>query len=242
VDNGISWAAMIRAVLANTNTNVIASPQQMTLDNEQATLTSGQNVPFLSGQYTNSGNNTGGGGGNVNPFSTVQRQDIGTTLKITPRLNGSDKMTLTIDLESSELAGQTGDAGSQITNKRTFHNVVLVRNQQWIVVGGMIRDSEAIGENRVPLLSRIPILGNLFKVKNARRQKANLMVFIKPTIITDDLQAVALADAKYRDLQEMQRMQRSKDKLPSPELPSLEPTPLVAPPRTNGAPQTSPVP
>lgn len=242
VDDGISWAAMIRAVLANTNTNVIANPRQMTLDNEQATLTSGQNVPFLSGQYTNSGNNTGGGGGNINPFSTVQRQDIGTTLKITPRLNGSDKMTLTIDLESSELAGQTGDAGSQITNKRTFHNMVIVKDQQWLVVGGMIRDSEAVGENRVPLLSRIPLLGNLFKVKNKRRQKSNLMVFIKPTIITDDLQAEALTGAKYKELQDMQEIQRTKGDLPSPKLPSLDPSPVAAPPRTNGVPQTSPVP
>jgi general secretion pathway protein D len=242
VDSGISWAAMIRAVLAKSDTNVIGNPRQMTLDNEQATLTSGQNVPFLSGQYTNSGNNTGGGGGNINPFSTVQRQDIGTTLKITPRLNGNDKMTLTIDLESSELAGQTGDAGSQITNKRTFHNVVIVKDQQWLVVGGMIRDSEAVGESRVPLLSRIPVLGNLFKVKNKRRQKSNLMVFIKPTIITDDLQAVALTGAKYKELQDMQEIQRTKGDLPSPQLPSLDPSPVAAPPRTNGVPQTTPVP
>jgi general secretion pathway protein D len=92
------------------------------------------------------------------------------------------------------------------------------------------------------LLSRIPVLGNLFKVKNKRRQKSNLMVFIKPTIITDDLQAVALTGAKYKELQDMQEIQRTKGDLPSPQLPSLDPSPVAAPPRTNGVPQTTPVP
>ncbi len=100
-------------------------------------------------------------------------------------------MTLTIDLESSELAGQSGDAGSAITNVRKFHNVVLVRDQQTIVVGGLIRDSKVSGETRVPYLGRIPLLGNLFKYRSAKRQKTNLMVFIRPTVLTDRPAGVA---------------------------------------------------
>ena len=237
VNNGKSWAAMIRAITSDTNNNVIANPTQMTLDNEQVTLQSGQNVPFISGQYTSTG--AGGVNGQVTPFNTVQRQDVGTTLKITPQLNGSDAMTLTIDLDSSELAGQTGDAGSQITNKRTFHNVVLVKDQQWIVVGGLIRDSKATGETRVPFLSRIPLLGELFKARNDRRQKSNLMVFIKPTIIKDNLDVSAATNAKYNAVHDDIRKQDSPDKLPTPQLPALD----VPPPAPAGrSPQTSPVP
>ncbi|MEJ0100558.1 MAG: type II secretion system secretin GspD [Pseudomonadota bacterium] len=248
VDNGISWAAMIRALTADTNTNVVAMPTQVTMDNQEVNLESGQQVPFITGQYTNTG--TTSTTGSVNPFTTVQRQDVGTKLKITPQLNGSDAMTLTIDLESSELAGSVGDAGSQITNKRTFHNVLLVKNQQWIVVGGLIRDSKAAGESRVPFLSRIPLLGNLFKVKNDKRQKANLMVFIKPTILTNSIDVQNATNDKYRQLQDVMKMQQDKyAPLPSPQLPSLNAPSDVAPvvpgpaaPPAGNAPQTSPVP
>lgn len=237
-DNGVSWAAMLRALSTNSTTNVIANPTQLTLDNQEVTLTSGQEVPFTTGTYTNNGNNVGGGN-NPNPFTTVQRQKVGTTLKITPQLNGSDAMTLTIDLESSELAGQVGDANSQITNTRTFHNVVIVKDQQWIVVGGLVRDSKTGGESRVPLLSRIPILGYLFRTKSEKRTKSNLMVFIKPTIILDSLGATNVANAKYREYLELLDTQEAHDKgekLPPPRMPALD---QPAPAR---APQTSPVP
>ncbi len=135
---------MLRALSSDSDTNVLANPTLIALDNQEVTLQSGQQVPFITGQYTNTGNNNANNG-SVNPFTTVQRQDVGTTLKITPRLNGKNAMTLTIDLDSSELAGQLGDAGSQITNKSTFHNVLLVQDQQWIVVGGLIRDSKILG-------------------------------------------------------------------------------------------------
>lgn len=241
-NNGISWAAMLRALNTDSNTNVIAQPEQLTLDNEEVTLQSGQNVPFVTGQYTNTGGNNNG---SVNPFTTVQRQDIGTTLKITPQLNGSDAMTLTIDLESSELAGQTGDAGSQITNKRTFHNVVLVKDKQWIVVGGLTRDSQSGGGTRVPFLSRIPLLGELFKTKNNRRSKSNLMVFIRPSIVTDNADLNAETSSKYQEVQDAQSAQGKSRSLPPPRLPPIEqPADSPAPSASPGAkaPQTSPVP
>jgi len=256
VDNGISWAAMIRALASDTNTNVIANPTQVTLDNQEVNLESGQEVPFLSGSYSNVGGGIGGGigggaggglggGGGIgnvfgSPYNQVNRQQLGTKLKITPQLNGSDAMTLTIDLESSELAGQTGDGGSAITNVRKFHNVLLVKDQQWIVVGGLIRDSETSGESRVPFLSKIPLLGNLFKTKSKARSKKNLMVFIRPTIITDNLDADAATQSKYGDMIEAQKAQRENTRLPSPKLPELgSPSSPAAPSRQ---PQTTPVP
>lgn len=245
-DTGLSWAALVNAIAADTENNVVAMPTQITADNEEVNLESGQEVPFLTGQYTNSGNNSGNNG-NVNPFTTVQRQQIGTKLKITPQLNGSDAMTLTIDLESSELAGQSGDAGSAITNVRKFHNVVLVKDQQTIVVGGLIRDAKVQGETRVPFLGRIPILGNLFKYRTATRQKSNLMVFIRPTVLTDSLQASLATNEKYQAIRDAQQAQGAVNTapamLPFDKPPLLPPTPApdsrvpVGP-----APQTSPVP
>lgn len=244
LDGGLSWAALIRAIQSDQNTNVVAMPSQTTLDNEEVNLESGQNVPFLSGSYTSlagAGAGGGGAGGIGNPFTTVNRQDIGTKLKITPRLNGSDAMTLTIDLESSELAGQTGDAGSQITNKRTFHNVVLVKDQETVFIGGLIRESETTAETRVPLLGRIPLLGNLFKTRNAVRSKKNLVVLIRPTILRNSAQTAAIADEMNEKIRDAQREQ-AKDKTFPPMLPGQKP-PLLDPlPPPAPAPQTAPVP
>jgi general secretion pathway protein D len=247
IDGGLSWAMMLRAIATDANTNVVASPRQVTLDNQEVNLESGQNVPFLSGSYTSLGNAgagggaAGGGGGIGNPFTTVNRQDIGTKLKITPQLNGTDAMTLTIDLESSELAGQTGDAGSQITNKRTFHNVILVKDQQMIMIGGLMREGETTSETRVPFLGRIPLLGNLFKTRNAVRSKKNLMVFIRATIIRNDQQLAQITSETYEAVRAAQQEQK-KEKQAPPMLPG-QTSPLLPPlPATSPAPKTSPVP
>jgi len=248
LDGGLSWAAMIRAIATDANTNVVASPRQVTLDNQEVNLESGQNVPFLSGSYTSLGNAgagggaAGGGGGIGNPFTTVNRQDIGTKLKITPQLNGSDAMTLTIDLESSELAGQTGDAGSQITNKRTFHNVILAKDGQMIMIGGLIREGETTAETRVPFLGRIPVLGNLFKTRNAVRSKKNLVVFIRPTIIKSEDQVAQMTSEMEQLIREAQQEQK-KEKQAPPMLPGQS-SPVLPPmlPPASVAPQTSPVP
>jgi general secretion pathway protein D len=245
-DSGLSWAAMIRALASDSNTNVIANPVQVTLDNQEVNLESGQDVPLLGSTYSNPGLGGGAGGGvggGLNALvapTSVNRQRLGTKLKITPQLNGSDAMTLTIDLESSELAGTTGDAGSAIINVRTFHNVVLVKDQQMIVVGGLVRDSETSGESRVPFLSRIPLLGNLFKTKSKARSKKNLMVFIRPTIITDNFDAELITSEKYGDMVEAQKALHDQTRLVSPKLPDLPPQ--SSPSAPGRQPQTTPVP
>jgi general secretion pathway protein D len=243
-DNGINFAAMIRALRADGNTNVIATPSITTADNQEAKFESAQEVPFITGQYTNTGNTNNG---QINPFSTVQRQKVGTILKITPQLNGSDAMTLTIDLESSELAGAAGDAGSAITNVRKFTNTVLVQNGQTIVVAGLIRDSKVTGETRVPFLGRIPLIGEAFKSRSGKREQSNLMVFIRPKILTDSLQTSIETNAKYNAIRDAQRAQERRGGelfplLPYDKAPILPPAPLAPAPVPAPPPATPPAP
>jgi general secretion pathway protein D len=235
--NGVNFGAMIRALRSDANTNVIATPTLTVTDNEESEFKSAQEVPFITGQYTN--NNTSGN--DVNPFTTIQRQEVGTILKIKPQLNGSNAMTLVIELESSELAGTTGDAGSQITNKRQFKTTVLVEDGSAIVVGGMIRDSKLTGESRVPFLGRIPLIGEAFKVRNGRRSQTNLMVFIRPKILLDGLQATLETNQKYNRIRDAQLKQGERSEL-LPILPFDQPPvlpPAQPPPAPNPAPRDS---
>jgi general secretion pathway protein D len=233
-DNGVNFGAMIRALRADGNTNVIATPSITTMDNQEAEMKNAQEVPFLTGQYTNTGSG-GGGGGNVNPFTTVQRQEVGTILKVTPQLNGGNAMTLKIELESSELAGAVGDAGSQITNKRSIKTTVMIEDGGIIVIGGLIRDTKTTGETRVPFLGRIPLIGELFKTRNGTRAKSNLMVFIRPKIMSDSVQATIETNSKYNAIRDLQRRQNGKlDLMPllpfdaPPQLPPATPPPAPA--------------
>ncbi len=239
-DNGINFAAMIRALRADANTNVIATPQLTATDNQEASFESALEVPFITGQYTtNSTTPTGG----VNPFTTVQRQKVGTILKITPQINDGNTITLNISLESSELVqGATGDAGSPITNSRSFTTSVRVEDGSTIVAAGMIRDSKRSGESRVPFLGRIPIIGNAFKVRNGTRTQSNLMVFIRPRILADSVQATLETNQKYNLIRDAQRQQNDRRELipllpgdKPPQLPAAQPPALPGPP-AGGAP------
>jgi general secretion pathway protein D len=240
---GVNFAAMIRALQGDQNTNLISTPSAITMDNQEAQLKVAQEVPFITGQYTN----TGSGQGDVNPFTTVQRQEVGTILKITPQVNeGGALVQLKIEIESSDLSGSTGDAGSAITNKRTINTNVLIEDGGIIVLGGLIRDGERRGEQRVPYLGRIPVLGALFKTRSREALKTNLMVFIRPKILRDGLAAAIETDAKYNYMRkEQEKSWRPKSEVlplipfqPEPHLPAIPP-PL--PPRA-GAPGQEPAP
>jgi general secretion pathway protein D len=171
------------------------------MDNQEAEIKVAQEVPFITGQYTNTGNDSNNG--NVNPFTTVQRQEVGTILKITPQISG-DMVQLKIELESSELAGTSGDANSLITNKRTVNTNVLIEDRGIVVLGGLIRDSATRGEQRVPYLGRIPVLGELFKTRSRKRDKTNLMVFIRPMILRDGVATAYETGAKYNFIRDQQ--------------------------------------
>jgi len=201
---GVNFAAMLRAIQGDSNTNVIATPSTVTMDNQEAELKVAQEVPFVTGSYTNTGNSDNNG--NVNPFTTVQRQEVGTILKITPQINGDGGLVqLKIELESSSLTGDSGDANSLITNKRTVSTNVLIEDGGIVVLGGLIQDSDIRGEQRVPYLGRIPVIGALFKTRSRQSDKTNLMVFIRPKILRDGVATAVETNAKYNYIREEQR-------------------------------------
>lgn len=253
-NGGVSWAAVLRALRTDSESNVIAEPKLLALDNEESVFQDGQTVPFLSGLTTSFGNpgqgGQGGGGNFFAPTQDIDRQDIGTKLTITPQINDGGAMTLDIQLESSELSGATGDAGSPITNKRSFDTKVRVDDGQTIVLAGMIRNFERKNETRVPFLGRIPLLGELFKVRGGQRQQKMLMVFIRPQILLDSLQADVTTQDKYNLIRQRQMEQGSKFELipllpgeKSPVLPQLDqPANPIQPPPPAGGATTSPVP
>ncbi len=253
-EGGVSWAAVIRALRTDSESNVIAEPKLLALDNEESVFQDGQTVPFLGGLTTTlGGGNNNGGGGVSNFFSPTQdinREDIGTKLTITPQINDGGAMTLDIQLESSELSGATGDGGSPITNKRSFDTKVRVDDGQTIVLAGMIRNFERRSETRVPFLGRIPLIGELFKVRGGQRQQKMLMVFIRPRILFDSLQADIETQGKYNQLRDRQIEQGSRFELiellpgeSSPVLPELEqPANPIQQPAPAGGATTTPVP
>lgn len=241
---GVNFAAMIRALQSDQNTNLIATPSAITMDNQEAQLKVAQEVPFITGQYTN----TGSGQGDINPFTTVQRQEVGTILKITPQVNeGGALVQLKIEIESSDLANRTGDAGSQITLKRTINTNVLIEDGGIVVLGGLIREGDTRSENRVPYLGRIPLIGNLFKTRGRNAEKSNLMVFIRPKILWDGQATAVETQAKYNYIREEQRRaQRPKSDvlplIPFQKEPMLPPIPPPLPPRDSGQQPAPPAP
>jgi len=230
--SGVNFAAMLRAIQGDSNTNIIATPMALTMDNQEAELKVAQEVPFVTGSYSNTGNT--GNNGEVNPFTTVQREEVGTILKITPQVNeGGALVQMKIELESSSLTGDSGDANSLITNKRTISTNVLIEDGGIIVLGGLIQDSDIRGEQRVPYLGRIPVLGALFKTRSRQTDKTNLMVFIRPKILNDGVQTAIETNAKYNYIREEQRatLRPKSEVLPllpfnkEPMLPAIPPPP-----------------
>jgi general secretion pathway protein D len=236
---GVNFAAMIRAIRGDSSSNILATPSAITMDNQEAELKVAQEVPFLTGQFTNTGSG-GNGGGSVNPFQTIQREEVGTILKLTPQINeGGNSVMLKIELESSSLAPSVTGAADLITNKRTISTNVLIEDSGIIVLGGLISDQAGKQEQRVPFLGRIPLIGLAFKTRSANATKNNLMIFIRPTILRDGVQAAVATDSKYnymRDKQEKYNSSSNRDLLPmlpgvkKPKLPPAPPIPASAAP------------
>ena len=235
---GINFAAMIRALRGDSNTNIIATPSIVTMDNQEAQIKVAQEVPFVTGQYTN----TSSSGGSVNPFQTIQRQEVGTILKITPQINEGDSVMLKIEQESSSIAASSSGAVDLVTNKRTINTNVLIEDGGTIVLGGLISDTQTGGEQRVPFLGRIPIIGEAFKTRSAKKTKTNLMVFIKPRILRDGTDTAIETNQKYNYMREQQRTNGPRGEvlplLPGERRPALPPLP-DPPPRAATAPAAS---
>jgi general secretion pathway protein D len=236
-DAGTSWAALLTALRGDGESNVVSTPSIVTLDNEEAEIRVGSEVPFLTGQFTN----TGASAGSVNPFQTIQREQVGTSLKITPQINEGSGVKLEIEQETSSLAQSSGDAVDLVTNTRTITTSVFVNDGEVLVLGGLIDDQLREGEQRVPGLGRIPGLGWLFRKRTTNHDKSNLMVFIRPTILKTPEDARFQTNAKYRYIQDIQRqlgqdpVQLMRDEV----RPAIPPLPEEGPPETvlpNGAP------
>ncbi len=245
---GFSWAALVRAISGTGNTNIIATPSIVTLDNEEAEIKIAKEVPFITGQYTNTG--VGGGTGTVNPFTTVQREEVGNILKITPQINEGDSVMLKISQEASSIAASADQVSSTdlITNKRTISTKVMVENGGIIVLGGLISDEVRESKSQVPLLGSIPVLGELFKTRSVDKVKTNLMVFIRPRILRDDVDAAIESNAKYNYMRKQQG-EIHDGRVPlmwgehQPTLPALEqlvPQNLLNPAREAAPPGTTP--
>ena len=194
------FAALLRALEGDVATNILSTPTLVTLDNEEAEIVVAQNVPFITGQYTNTGSGTDTA---VNPFQTIEREDVGLTLRITPQINEGDSVKLDVEQEVSSLS-PSPVATDLITNKRSIKTTVLVRDQQTIVLGGLIEDTFRDNVQKVPLLGDIPLLGHLFRSTTTTKDKQNLMVFIRPVIIRDDATADIVTNAKYSYLRARQ--------------------------------------
>jgi general secretion pathway protein D len=201
-DGGVSFASIIRALNGDADTNIISTPSIVTLDNEEATLNVGQEVPFVTGSYSNTGGNTGG---SVNPFQTIQRQQIGVKLAITPQINEGDSMLLTISQEISSIAQSAAGAVDLITNQRIIETKVIVDDGEILVLGGLLEDVLRESDQRVPVLGRIPILGNLFRSRKTDKVKTNLLVFIRPTILRDASQTALETNSKYNYIRNIQQ-------------------------------------
>jgi len=196
------WAALLNALRGESETNIISTPQIVTLDNEEAEIRVGQEVPFVTGQFTNTGANQG----SVNPFQTIQREEVGTSLKITPQIEGSGNgVKLEIEQETSSLGAAVEGASDLITNTRTITTSVFVNDGDVLILGGLIDDQLREGDRRVPGLGKVPGLGWLFRARNSDRTKTNLMVFIRPTILRNAADARFQTNTKYRYIQDLQR-------------------------------------
>jgi general secretion pathway protein D len=243
VNGGTSWAALIRALGGIGNTNIIATPSIVTLDNEEAEIKIAQEVPFVTGQYTNQG--IPGAGGQVNPFQTIQREEVGNILKITPQINEGDSVVLKISQEASNIAASSQQVSTNdlITNKRTITTKVLVEDGGIIVLGGLISDEVRESKSQVPFLGSIPVLGELFKTRSVDKVKTNLMVFIRPRILRDGVDAAIETNAKYNYIRDQQLNYNNGrvTLMPGERQPTLPPLEQLVPPELlNPAQQIAP--
>ena len=206
-DDGLSFAALISAVENTAGSNILGTPMVVTLDNQEAKINVGQNVPFITGSYASSGINPSSADGQIRPFTTVGRNDIGLTLTITPRINQGDAVRLEIDQTLSEIAPSVSGAVDLVTNTRELTTAVIVEDGGTLVLGGLIQDKIRESRQSVPVLGSLPLIGALFRASGQTREKTNLMLFIRPTILRDSAQADAATNLKYDYLRRQQLMQ-----------------------------------
>ena len=205
LSSGARYALLLRALQTDSNTNILSTPNIVTLDNEEAELIVGQNVPFVTGSFTGAGSNNPN-----NPFQTIERQDVGLTLKVTPQINEGDTVKLVLEQETSSVIPGTEDIGIA-TRKRSIKTSVLVDDGGILVLGGLIQEEVTDNVSKVPLLGDIPVLGKLFTFENTNKSKANLMVFLRPTILRDHHDSAFVTNEKYNFIRGLEHSNYDKD-------------------------------
>ncbi|WP_445512700.1 type II secretion system secretin GspD [Simplicispira metamorpha] len=236
--NGQYYLGALANFLQNSgDSNVLSTPNLMTLDNEEAKIVIGKNVPFPTGSYTN----TGGNNGAVNPFTTVERKDVGLMLRVRPQINENGTVKMSIYQEVSNIDTATlGDKNGPTTSKRSIESNVLVEDGSIIVIGGLLEDSYSQAEDKVPVMGDIPVLGNLFRSENRERKKTNLMVFLRPVVVRDAATSDSLMVDRYDAIRAMQQVVQPQPSvvlgtvsgaplLPALPAPAATPAPAAAP-------------
>ncbi len=221
-DGSLGLGALARALERDVKANILSMPNLITLDNEEARIIVGQNVPFITGQFTTAAS---AGAAGVNPFQTIERRDIGLSLRVRPQISEGGTVKMAIYQETSSI--QQSTTSGLITSKRSIDTNVLVDDGQIIVLGGLIEDTLSDTTERVPGLGSIPIIGNLFRYQSKRRGKTNLMVFIRPTVVRNDAQSVAVASDRYDYIRGAQQLIRPEPNVlmsgtEPPQLPVLQ--------------------
>ena len=196
VNQALSIGALVHAMESDNDANVLSTPNLLTMDNEEAEIVVGKNVPFLTGQNVTQG-------GTANPFQTIERKDVGLTLRVTPQISDGNAVRLKIYQEISSVDGGTAAQGGLITSKRSIKTVVLANDGQMIVLGGLMRDDNSATVQRVPCIGAVPVLGEPFKFTENTKTKTNLMVFLKPHIIKNGDQIEEMSNRKYIDIRKL---------------------------------------
>ena len=194
---GFNFAMLINALKGKSGFNLLSTPTLLTLDNAEASILVGQEVPFVTGSVTQN---------NANPYQTIERKEVGVKLRIKPQINIDNSVRLDIVQEVSSIA-DTSSASDVITNKREIKTKVMVEDNGLVILGGLISDELSTSNQRVPLLGDIPYLGRLFRSDATRNAKQNLMVFIRPRILRDGPSLAGLSEDKYRTLQQTTPLQ-----------------------------------
>ena len=195
---GGNLQAAIRALSANNKANVLSTPTVVAIDNEPASLLVGQNVPLITGQ------STGAASATTNPFTTIERKDIGISLEVTPRINQGNTITLDIK-QKVESIDKTVTASDLVTSKREIDTKALIKDDAILVLGGLISDNQSQSHQKVPILGDLPLIGKLFSSNSNSRSKNNLMVFIHPVILRDDDRATQVSRKRYEYMQDTQQ-------------------------------------
>jgi len=200
-DGTYNLGALASFLETNADGNVLSKPNMIALDNEEAKIVVGQNVPFVTGQYTNGGSS----GGSVNPFTTVERKDVGLTLRVRPQVGEGNTVRMTVFQENSSVDSASKSSSNGLTtNKSSIETTVVVDDGQILVLGGLLKDGYSDGDSKVPILGDIPYLGNLFKARSRSREKTNLMVFLRPVVMRTQDEANVLTLDRYDFIRQQQ--------------------------------------